>query len=157
MTTPASALLGSPRVVGNSGASETPYMTPGVGQPGHNSQGIGQWISGPNAGVVERLQGATAFPSGDAIRHWEHLITIAGTSFYKGGTMVPFVATAIDPVNANLEALWNFDYFYSNDIIVTLQQKFFTDFGSNVPGVRITVVTSLSVASASGLVELVVP
>jgi uncharacterized protein DUF1302 len=123
------------KLVGNSGASESPYFTPAAGQPGHNSQGLGQWISGPNAGLVERLQNAAPGtpPSGDAIRHWEHLITLAGTSFYKGGTMVPFVATAIDPVNANAEFLWNFDYFYSNDIIITLQQKFFTDFGSNVP------------------------
>src|SRR5262249_51663718 len=102
---------------GNSGATETPYFTPGVGAPGHNTQGFGQWITGPNAGLVERLQNGTpgTDPSGDQIRRWESLITFAGTSFYRGGTLVPFVAAAWDPVNDNLEALWNMDYFYTNN------------------------------------------
>jgi hypothetical protein len=120
---------------GNSGAGETPYITPPPGQAGHISQGVGRWVSGPNAGLVERLQNGnpTANPSGDEVRRWEHLITIAGTSFYRGGTLVPFAAVAIDPVNANLEALYNIDYFYTNNFIITLQQKYFTDFGSDVP------------------------
>jgi hypothetical protein len=119
---------------GNSGASETPYFTPGPGEPGHNSGGFGQWLTGPNAGLVERLQqGAPGTdPSGDAIHRWEHLITFAGTSFYRGGTIVPFVAAAWDPVDDNLEVLWNADYFYTNNFIITLQQKFFTTYGSKV-------------------------
>ncbi len=120
---------------GNSGVSETPYFTPGVGAPGHRTSGFGQWVSGPNAGLVERLQNGVpgTDPSGDIIRRWEHLITFAGTSFYRGGTLVPFVAAAWDPVNDNLEALWNMDYFYSNNFIITLQQKYFTQYGSGAP------------------------
>jgi len=120
---------------GNSGVEETPYFTPGVGSPGHNTQGFGQWVSGTNAGLVERLQNAApgTDPSGDIIHRWEHLITFAGTSFYRGGTLVPFVAAAWDPVNDNCEFLWNGDYFYTNNFIVTLQQKFFTQYGSGAP------------------------
>ena len=68
--------------------------------------------------------------NGDNIRRWEHLITFAATSFYRGGTVVPFVADAWDPVNDNNEVLWNVDYFYTNNFIITLQQKFFTTYGS---------------------------
>jgi hypothetical protein len=120
---------------GYSGAGETPYFTPGVGEPGHNTQGVGQWLTGPNAGLVERLQqGAPGTdPSGDIIHRWEHLITFAGTSFYRGGTIVPFVAAAWDPVNDNLEALYNLEYFYTNNFIITLQQKYFMTYGSAAP------------------------
>jgi len=133
---------------GSSGASETPYFTP----PGwgHSTQGLVQWATGPNAGLVERLQAGTcnnlntpgvpcvpgtttADGSGNLIHHWEHLITFAGTSFYRGGTVVPFVADAWDPVNDNDEVLWNIDYFYSNNFIITLQQKFFFTYGSKLP------------------------
>lgn len=126
--------------VGNSGASETPYFTPGLnlaGQPapGQNSQGFGQWVTGPNAGLIERLQNGKpgTNPSGDNIRRWETLITVAATSFYRGGTVVPFIADAWDPVNDNNEFLWNLDYFYTNDVIITLQQKFFMKYGSKFP------------------------
>ena len=43
------------------------------------------------------------------------------------------VADAWDPVNGNNEVLWNLDYFYSNDIIVTLFQKYFMTYGSDRP------------------------
>jgi Protein of unknown function (DUF1302) len=131
---------------GNSGAGETPYFEPGVGSPGHNTNGFGQWTTGPNAGLVERLQAASCVPgipclqpanqpdaSGDIVHRWEHLITFAGTSFYRGGTVVPFVAAAWDPVDDNAEFLWNLDYFYTNNFIITLQQKFFTTYGSKYP------------------------
>jgi len=130
---------------GYSGASETPYFTPVAGAPGHSTQGFGQWLTGPNAGLIERLQAGSCTPgvpcvtptkpdpSGDIVHRWEHLITFAGTSFYRGGTIVPFVATAWDPVNDNLEALWNMDYFYTNNFIITLQQKYFMTYGSGAP------------------------
>ena len=129
---------------GTSGAGETPYITPSAG-PGSTSQGLVQWTSGPQAGLIERIQAGSCGqgtpcspsqnpdPSGNAIRRWEHLITFAGTSFYRGGTVVPFVADAWDPVNDNDEVLWNIDYFYSNNFIITLQQKFFFAYGSKFP------------------------
>jgi uncharacterized protein DUF1302 len=132
---------------GNSGAGETPYFTPADAQDlGHNTQGFVRWTSGPYAGLVERLQpatcrpgapclpnGVTTDPSGDRLRRWEHLITFAGTSFYRGGTVVPFIADAFDPVNDSNEALWNIDYFYTNNFIITFQQKFFMTYGSGAP------------------------
>ena len=55
---------------------------------------------------------------------------LAATSFYRGGTVVPFVANAWDPVNDNDEVLWNVDYYYTNNLIFSLQQKFFFTYGS---------------------------
>ncbi len=110
---------------GTSGAGEYPYFGP-----------VGRWVSGPNAGQVERMQVSGRFASpgnGDQIRQWEHLITVAATSFYRGGTIVPFVADAWDPVNDNDEVLWNVDYYYTNNMIFSLQQKFFFTYGSSAP------------------------
>lgn len=117
---------------GNSGAAETPYYTPASGA-GSDTNGVGVWTSGPYTGTVERLQNASADPSGDNIHRWEHLVTFAATSFYRGGTIVPFVANAWDPVDDNYEFLWNVDYYYSNNFIISLQQKLFTTYGSKAP------------------------
>jgi len=59
-------------------------------------------VKGPNAGITERLQlnNNPSGAGGDNLRRWEHLWTVAAFSFYKGGTIVPFVANALDPVNA---------------------------------------------------------
>jgi hypothetical protein len=94
---------------------------------------VGQWMSGQFAGLSERRQHARALVdtgNGDQWHRWEHLITFAGTSFYRSGTVVPFIASAWDPVNSSEEVLWNIDYFYSNNFIISLQQKFFTTYGS---------------------------
>jgi hypothetical protein len=129
---------------GNSGAGETPYFTPPSG-PGSRSQGLLQWQTGPYAGATERVQagncvpgapclpGGTPDPSGDAVRRWEHLITFAATSFYRGGTVVPFIANAWDPVNDNYEFSWTLDYYYTNNFIITLSQRLFTTYGSKAP------------------------
>lgn len=106
---------------GNSGAGETPYFGP-----------TGVWVTGPFAGQVERQQAAIP-GNGDDIRRWEHLVTLGATSFYRGGTVVPFIADAWDPVNDNDEVLWNVDFFYTNDLIFTVQQKFFFQYGSKFP------------------------
>ena len=106
-------------LVGNSGAGEAPYFG-----------SIGQWVSGQFKGQIERQQNASFAGNADNIRQWEHLITFAGTSFYRGGTLVPFVADAWDPVNDNNEILWNIDYFYTNNLIITVGQKFFMTYGS---------------------------
>jgi len=115
---------------GTSGASETPYFTPPAGQPGHNSEGFGQWVKGPNAGITERLQlnNNPSGAGGDNLRRWEHLWTVAAFSFYKGGTIVPFVANALDPVNGSNLTIWYLDYFVTNNLILTLQQKYYAKF-----------------------------
>ena len=97
---------------------------------------VGQWVSGPYAGLMERQQASKALVdagNGDQWHRWEHLVTIAATSFYRSGTVVPFIASAWDPVNDSEEILWNVDYFYSNNFIISLQQKFFTTYGSKAP------------------------
>ncbi len=107
---------------GNSGAGDDPYFGP-----------IGQWISGPRTGQYERQQNADLKGNGDNIRQWESMITLAATSFYRGGTVVPFLASVWDPVDSNLELIWNLDYFLTNNFIVTLQQKYFMTYGSDLP------------------------
>ncbi len=47
-----------------------------------------------------------------------HLWTVAAFSFYRGGTLVPFVANALDPVNGSNLTLWYLDYFVTNNLIV---------------------------------------
>ena len=110
---------------GNVGAGDLPYR---------QTIPVGQWMSGPYAGLVERQQWGNCPGPGcgnaDDIRRWEHLVTFAATSFYRSGTVVPFIASAWDPVNDNEEILWNIDYYYSNNFIISLQQKFFTTYGS---------------------------
>lgn len=107
---------------GNAGASEEPYF----GE-------IGVWLDGPYAGRQERRQNARVPGNGDNIRRWEHLLTLAATSYYYNGRIVPLLAMVADPVNANMQLLWGVDYALSNALILTLQQRFFTDFGADVP------------------------
>jgi len=107
---------------GSSPVGDYPYF-------GH----VGQWMSGQYAGLLDRQQHARALQdvgNGDAIRRWEHLITFAATSFYRSGTVVPFIASAWDPVNDNELISWSIAYYYSNNFIITLQQNFFTTYGS---------------------------
>jgi hypothetical protein len=62
----------------------------------------------------------------DKVRDWEALVTLAATTFYRGGKIVPFVIYVIDPVNSyNMEVIWMFDYFITNNIIVNLSQRYF--------------------------------
>lgn len=107
---------------GNAGTSEEPYF---------GTTGI--WVDGPYGGRIERQQNARVPGNGDNLRRWEHLITIAATSFYNNGRLIPLLAVVTDPVNANLQVLWGFDYSLGNALILTVQQRFFTDFGSDVP------------------------
>jgi len=107
---------------GNAGTSEAPYFGD-----------IGYWVDGPFQGQVERQQNARVPGNGDDIRRWEHLLSIAATSFYSNGRLLPLLAVIADPVNANMQFLWSFDYFVTNSMIVTLQQRYFTDFGADHP------------------------
>jgi len=120
--------------------------------------GFGNWYNGPFAGQTERTQTAcggliatspcakgktyegTNIPvasnlegNADKVLQWELLTTLAATSFYWGGTFVPFVAMAIDPVNRNILFQLKFDYFLTNNFIIQPQAKFFNDLGSGKP------------------------
>lgn len=104
---------------GNAGTAEAPYFGP-----------TGVWLDGPHAGRIERQQNARIPGNGDDIKRWEVLLTVAATSFYRNGRLIPTVATVVDPVNENLQFLWTVDYSLTNEIIVGLQQRYFTAFSA---------------------------
>jgi hypothetical protein len=118
---------------GNSGAAEDPYFTPGGGLLGAGTQGIGRWVSGPYAGRTERLQNPNVKGNGDNVRRWESMFTLGATTFYRNNTLVPLLGTAWDPVNSNLELVWNLDFFATSDLILSLHQKYFMTYGSRLP------------------------
>ncbi len=62
----------------------------------------------------------------DRVRDWEALVTLAATTFYSGGKIVPFLIYVIDPVNSyNMEVIAMVDYYITNDIIFNLTQRYF--------------------------------
>jgi len=107
---------------GNAGVSEAPYFGD-----------VGRWTSGAYNGRIERRQDSRQLGNGDNIHRWEHLITLTATSFYRNSTLVPVLANIFDPVNLNNTFLWSVDYFLTNELILTLRQSFYTDFGADLP------------------------
>jgi len=64
----------------------------------------------------------------DNVRDWEILVTLAATTFYSGGKIVPFWIYVLDPVNSfNMELIWMCDYFITNNFILNLQQRYFVN------------------------------
>jgi hypothetical protein len=62
----------------------------------------------------------------DKIRDWESLFTLAGFTFYRGGSVVPVAGIAVDPVNQwNMEPFWDVDWIVRDDFIVNLGQHYF--------------------------------
>jgi hypothetical protein len=117
-------------------AGESPYFTPAAHARTPQSlsdTGIGTWDSGPSAGLTERLQDGTYSGNQDKVRRWESLMTLAMTSFYRGGTVVPFLTIAWDPGNENFHAGLDLQYFYTNDIVFMIQEKYFTDLHGGPP------------------------
>lgn len=140
-------------------ASEIPYYKPPEGNPNffwnaNTTNGFGQWTNGPYAGQIERTQTAcvgdpqvtpdspcrpgqktasTLNGNADRFLQWEMLMTFAATSFYLGGTVVPFGAIAIDPMNRNMLVQLKVDLFATNNLIFQPQAKFFNDLGSGRP------------------------
>lgn len=120
-------------------AGERPYFSPSQQNPlvfpeSVRQTGRVQWANGIYAGQNERTQDAsiTTFKDGsaDALHQWELLTTLAATSFYAGGTIVPFIAIAIDPVNRNFLSQLKLDYFLTNDLIIQGRLNFYTNLGS---------------------------
>ena len=64
----------------------------------------------------------------DTVRDWEMLATLAATSFYLSGTLVPQLTYVLDPVNSfNMEVAWSMDYYVTPDFIVNAAQKYFVN------------------------------
>lgn len=117
-------------------AAEEPYFSP-VNQnpvvvaPSVRNTGRVQWANGVYAGQNERTQDSTYLGgTADTFYQWELLTTLAATSFYAGGTIVPFIAIAIDPVNRNFLSQLKLDYFLTNDFIIQGRANFYSDLGS---------------------------
>jgi hypothetical protein len=67
----------------------------------------------------------------DKIRDWETLITFAAFTFYKGGSIIPTVGIAVDPVNNfSMEPFWAVDYVVRDDFVVNIAQRYFVTAGS---------------------------
>jgi hypothetical protein len=53
------------------------------------------------------------------------------TTIYGGGSIIPTVQYALDPVNSyNMYVGWTLDYFLTNDLIVRIGQNYFLAGGS---------------------------
>jgi hypothetical protein len=62
----------------------------------------------------------------DKLRDWETLFTLAAFSFYRGGSIVPVLGIAVDPVNQfSMEPFWDVDYVVRNDLVVNVGQRYF--------------------------------
>ena len=69
-------------------------------------------------------------PSRDHLREWEAITTLAITTFYAAGTIVPTLSYALDPVNTyNMYIGWTVDYFLTNEFIIRLGQNYFVNPG----------------------------
>ena len=62
----------------------------------------------------------------DKIRDWETLFTIAGFTFYRGGSLLPIAGIAVDPMNHwVMEPFWSLDYVLREDLVFNLTQRYF--------------------------------
>jgi hypothetical protein len=122
-----------------------------VNNPSCDAQAVAQVV--PDArgfrGTRSCLVGALDIPSGvrngsanlgtealrDKIRDWEMLFTLAGFTFYRGGSIVPVAGIAVDPVNQfSMEPFWMVDYVVRDDLVVNLTQRYFvTPRGHHTP------------------------
>jgi hypothetical protein len=71
----------------------------------------------------------------DKIRDWESIFTLAAFSFYRGGSIVPTLGMAVDPVNQwNMDVFWAVDYVVRDDFVVNLAQRYYvTPRGTSTP------------------------
>jgi hypothetical protein len=100
--------------------------------------GINSCLAGPldlpstvRTGVAS--EGKPAFR--DKVRDWETLATFGAFTFYRGGSIVPVIGLAVDPVNHfGMEAFWTVDYVVREDVTVNLAQRYFiTPYGREPP------------------------
>ena len=62
----------------------------------------------------------------DKLRQWEALATFAIFTFYRGGSVVPTLAIAVDPVNQfNFSPMATVDWSLTQDVILSLAQRYF--------------------------------
>jgi hypothetical protein len=62
----------------------------------------------------------------DKVRDWETLATLAMFTFYRGGSMIPTLGIAVDPMNHyTMEPFWSFDWVVRDDFVIDLAQRYF--------------------------------
>lgn len=67
----------------------------------------------------------------DKVRNWEMVFTLLASTFYAGGSVVPTLVYALDPVNSyNMYVGWTVDWYITNQVIARLGQNFFLAAGS---------------------------
>jgi hypothetical protein len=114
-------------------AGRNPYFTPSADSTlpdGLKENGVGRWANGQFAGITERVQNSSfTGVNDDNIRSWEMLLTFAAFSFYRGGSVMPFGAVAIDPVNQSVLVAPHIQYFWSNNFFMRIGGKSYFGFG----------------------------
>jgi len=115
-----------------------------VNNPGCAAQDVAQLSPQARARGGSCLVGGLDLPSSarnsavsfrDKIRDWETLFTLAGFTFYRGGSIVPVLGIAGDPTNQfSMEPFWDVDYVLRDDLVVNLGQRYFvTPRGHHTP------------------------
>jgi hypothetical protein len=97
--------------------------------PGGAKKKIGSCLAGglDLPSTFRNNQDVTTNPAfRDKIRDWEALFTLAAFTFYRGGSIVPLLGIAVDPVNQwNMEPFWMVDYYITPEIALNLAQRYF--------------------------------
>jgi hypothetical protein len=115
-----------------------------VNNPGCQAQAFAQMSPQARARGGSCLVGGLDLPSAarnsavsfrDKIRDWETIFTLAAFTFYRGGSVVPVLGIAVDPVNQfGMEPFWTVDYVVRDDFVVNLGQRYFvTPRGHSTP------------------------
>lgn len=85
-----------------------------------------QPLQNRSSGVCDPVLAPQNCKATDRVRDWEALITLAATSFYWGGSLVPQITYVLDPVNSwNMEVFWSLDYYVTPAFIVNVAQRYF--------------------------------
>ena len=64
----------------------------------------------------------------DKIRDWETIFTLAGFTFYRGGSIIPVLGIAVDPMNQfSMLPFWDVDYVLRDDMVVNVGQHYFVN------------------------------
>jgi len=106
-----------------------------VNNPGCDAQTVAQLSPQARAAHGSCLVGGLDLPSSarnaavsfrDKIRDWESIFTLAAFTFYRGGSVVPVLGVAVDPVNQySMEPFWDVDYVLRDDLVINLGQRWF--------------------------------
>ncbi|TMB03203.1 MAG: hypothetical protein E6J70_05835 [Deltaproteobacteria bacterium] len=108
-----------------------------VNNPGCNAGEVAKLPPDERAKLGSCLAGGLDLPSTvrtptntpvfrDKIRDWEALATFAAISFYRGGSIIPVLGLAVDPVNQfSMEPFWTVDYVVRDDFVVNVAQRYF--------------------------------